>query len=260
MKSSNRNAQQDKRSRKEKRKDIGEDLLKKDKCKEHNEDNWNLDWFKPEGMQHEIIESINKNVFTLVNGPSGVGKTSTALWKALSALKNRDYAELVFAKNPTEAGDDKIGFLSGDEQDKLQAHYETTKLIFQNFMTTQKLENDLKQKIRLTIPNFLLGATFDNAIVLLDECQLMSKDTVKLLLERCGKHTKYVVMGDSRQRYAVSKRNDGFADLINKVTVEHQGIRVSKHPSMFGYVKLSRADNQRSEGSKFINKIYEEEE
>lgn len=237
----------------------GEQLLKEDaRIKEFNND-WNLGWFSPRGLQNDVIESMEKNIFTIVDGPSGTGKTTTALWHALMELKAGNYSKLVFAKNPTEVGDDKIGFLSGDESDKLQAHYETTKLIFQNFMSPQKLENDVKNKIRLTIPNFLLGATFDSSIVLLDECQVMSPDTMKLLLERCGQYTQYVILGDSQQRYSVSKRNDGFRDLIERVTVEHQGVRLSRYPGKFGYIKMSRHDNQRSEGSKLINRIYGED-
>ena len=123
-------------------------------------------------------------------------------------------------------------------------------------MSPNKLENDLKGKIRLTIPNFLLGATFDYSIVLLDEVQVMSCDTVKLLLERCGRDTKYVIMGDSSQRYSISKRNDGFKDLIERTTSEYQGIRIPRDKGFFGYVRLKSHDNQRSEGSKLINQIY----
>lgn len=115
-----------------------------------------------------------------------------------------------------------------------------------------------KDKIRLTIPNFLLGATFDNCIVCLDETQLMSPMTVKLLTERCGKNTKYIILGDDLQRYAVKKRGDDFNDFIERTTVEHQGVRFSKHEPMIGYVRMSRHDNMRSDGSAFINKLYEE--
>lgn len=234
----------------------GEQQLLDDAKKKEFGNDWNLGWFEPRGMQSLVVDSIEDNVFTIVDGPSGCGKTSTALWKALSELRERHYQQLVFAKNPTEVGDDKIGFLSGSEQDKLQAHYETTKRIFENFVSKEKLECDIGKRIRLTIPNFLLGATFDNSFVLLDECQVMSPETMKLLLERCGLNTKYVILGDSRQRYSVAKRADGFKDLIERVTVEHQGIKISKYPSMFGYVRMTNDDNQRSQGSKLINKIY----
>jgi predicted ribonuclease YlaK len=247
-----------KMTRKERRQLRGEELLLQDNKKQFEND-WKLDWFQPKGLQIDCIEAIDKNVFTIIDAPSGCGKSTLALWWALTEMKNRSYNQLVFIKNPTEAGDDQIGYLSGSETDKLMAHMDTTKRIFWELVSKNKFENDVsKDKIRLTIPNFLLGTTFDNAVVILDEVQTMSPNTVKLLTERCGKGTKYIMLGDSQQRYSVKKRGDGFADFIDRTTVPHHGLRWSKFEPYVGYVRMSRHDNQRSEGSKFINKLYEE--
>lgn len=256
----NREQQRDRRSRKEKRLLRGEELLAQDNMKQFDND-WNLDWFQPRGLQIDCVEGMEKNTFMVIDAPSGCGKTSVALWWALSNLKSKNYQQLLFIKNPTESGDDQIGFLSGDQDDKLMAHMDTTKRIFWEFMHKNKFENDVsKDKIRLTIPNFLLGATFDNAIVILDEAQTMSPNTIKLLTERCGKNTKYIILGDSNQRYSVKKRADGFADFIKRTTMEHHGVNWSKYEPHVGYMKMNRHDNQRSDGSKFINKLYEDEE
>lgn len=259
MSGENRNRQRDRKSRKERRQEHGEVLLAEDNNRKQFDNDWTLDWFKPQGLQIDCVDSFDKNLFTVVDAPSGCGKTSVALWWSLNELRLRNYNQLVFIKNPTEVGDDKIGYLSGSESDKLLAHMDTTKRIFHEFISKNKLENDLsKDRIRLTIPNFLLGATLDNCIVILDEVQLMSQDTVKLLTERMGKNTKYIILGDAKQRYAVSKRNDGFTDFIDRTTILHQGVRWSKCEPFVGYVKMSKLDNQRSDGSAFINSLYEE--
>ena len=240
------------------RHEIGETQLAEDKKKIFDND-WNLDWFQPRGLQMDCVDSFDKNTFTCVDGPSGSGKTSTALWWALNEMRARNYNQLIFIKNPTEAGDDQIGYLSGSETDKLLAHYDTTKRIFHKFISKNKLDNDIsKDRIRLTIPNFLLGATFDNAIVILDECQVMSPNTVKLLTERCGMNSTYIILGDSAQAYSVKKRADGFVDFIKRITTVHQGITFSRCEPHAGYVKMTREDNQRSGGSKFINRLYED--
>jgi hypothetical protein len=203
-----------------------------------------------------LVLRRNGKVFVTGN----CGKTSTALHVALTELKYNNYRQLIFIKNPAEVGDDRIGFLSGSEQDKLEAHYATTKRIFSEFMSPQKLENDIGSgKIRLEIPNFVLGATFDNAIVILDESQVMSDNTIKLLLERCGVNTKYVILGDSKQKYAISDRVDGFKGLIERVTEECQGERESIS-GIVSYVRMNYEENRRSEGSKFITALYEENE
>lgn len=238
----------------------GDVLLKEDQEKDSHNNDWNLDWFKPKGLQIDCVESMEKNLYTIINGPSGCGKTSVALWFALHGLKNREYDQLIFIKNPTEVGDDKIGFLTGAEQDKLQAHYESTKVIFKNFMSANKLDNDARSgKIQLTIPNFKLGATFDNAFVIIDEAQVMSQKTIKLLTERMGHNCHFVLLGDAEQRYAITKREDGFTDFIARATLKYHGIRIPRDGGKVGYVQLSASDNQRSEGSKYINKLYAED-
>lgn len=237
----------------------GLDQLAQDRRKKEFDKDWNLDWFQPEGKQEDIVSSFHRHTFTIVDAPSGCGKTSASLWLALSGLKVGDFQKLVFIKNPTETGDDQIGYLSGGETDKLKAHYETTRFLFHEFIPKQKLEADEGSgKIKLSIPNFLLGATLDFSVVILDECQLMSDSTMKLLLERCGTDTKYLILGDSRQRYAVKKRSDGFKDLVEKVTDLNNGIRYNKYDQV-GYVRMDTDNNMRSEGSKFITKLYEGE-
>lgn len=240
------------------RQKVGEQHLAEDIKRKEFDNDWNLGWFKPLGLQQDCIESFNKNVYTVVDGVSGCGKTSVSLWWSLSQLKMQKYQQLVFIKNPTEVGDDQIGYLSGSETDKLVAHMDTTKRIFHGFVSKNKLENDIsKDKVRLTIPNFLLGATLDNAIVIIDEAQTMSPNTIKLLTERCGTNTKYIILGDSGQTYSIKKRANGFEDFINRTTITHQGVKWSKYEPFVGYIKMNSEENRRSDGSAFINRLYE---
>ncbi|WPK37502.1 diguanylate cyclase/phosphodiesterase [Escherichia phage AV123] len=220
-------------------------------------DDYRLDEFTPVGNQEAIVRSMVWNDLTIVNAPAGTGKTTTALWKALQMLKAGDFRKLIFLKNPTEVGDDQIGFLSGDKTDKLAAHYESTKRIFQQFMTANKLENDIASgKIELNIPNYALGATWDNSIILIDEVQLMSPNTVKLLLERAGLNTRIVIMGDVNQTYAIKRRANGLGDLLDRVVpINEEGEREAI-VDFIGYVEMTTADNQRSRLSQFITEVY----
>lgn len=255
QKKQNRKAKQDKHQRRVER---GHEQLAVDRRQKEFDNDWKLDWFRPQGQQIFVEDAFKENTFTIVDAPSGCGKTSAALWLALNAYRSGEFNKVVFLKNPTEVGDDQIGYLSGSETDKLKAHLQTTRYIFHEFMSPTKLENDEGAgRIRLSIPNFLLGATLDYSVVLVDESQLMSPETMKLLLERCGVGTKYIILGDSRQRYAVKKRQDGFKDLIEKTTYDQFGTRLSNKPGMIGYVKMNTNENRRSEGSKFITQLYE---
>ncbi len=218
---------------------------------------WKMHLFGPTEGQTPIPNSMVENYLTIINAPSGCGKTSVAVWKALSMYKQNVFKRVVFVKNPTEAGDDQIGFLSGDADEKLTRHFHETKRIFTHFISKGKMDTGEREGwLEFTIPNFLLGATIDDAIILIDEAQTMSPDTIKLLIERAGRDSHVVVMGDSRQRYSVKRRDDGFSDLISKVTEEdEEGNLVSKY-DIVGYVEMTTEENQRSELSKLVTELY----
>lgn len=219
---------------------------------------WSLDWFVPNGDQHLIVESMEEKPLTVIQAPSGTGKSTTVLWKALTEYARGKYKRVILFKNPTEVGDDQIGFLQGDKNDKLQAHMETMQTIFYNFMTKEKLKNDMSSgNIVLDIPNYRLGDTFDYSIIILEEAQTMSPKTIKLLSERAGIDSKVVIVGDPKQDYSIKKRTDGLADLVRRVTYEQNGYRQSKYPNTVGYIRMESNNNMRSSLSRFITELYE---
>lgn len=222
---------------------------------ESSTEKYNLNWFKPVGRQQDIVDAIDQYDWVGVKAPSGCGKTTTVVWKALNLL-GKGYRKIVFVKNPTEAGDDQIGYLTGNESSKLEPHFDSMRGVFLDFMNKGKLESDEKNgNIQFKIPNFLLGATLSDSIVILDECQTYSPNTLKLLMERVDDSCKLIVLGDHNQRYSVKKREDGFTDLLNRITdVDSQG-RYSTEP-LFKYVEMTTNENKRGAISKRVTEIY----
>ena len=216
---------------------------------------YNLDWFKPSARQQDIVDAIDQYDWVGVQAPSGCGKTTTVVWKALSLL-GKGYRKIIFVKNPTEAGDDQIGFLTGNESSKLEPHFDSMRGVFLDFMNKGKLESDEKNlNIQFKIPNFLLGATLSDAVVILDECQTYSPNTLKLLMERIDDSCKLIILGDRAQQYSVKKRKDGFTDLIERLTgVDEQG-RYSTEP-LFKYIELTSNENKRGAISKRVTELY----
>lgn len=221
----------------------------------NSNEKYNLDWFKPVGRQREIVDAMDSYDWVAVQAPSGCGKTTTVVWKALNLL-GKGYRKIVFVKNPTEAGDDQIGFLTGNAEDKLKAHFDSIRGVFLDFMNKGKLETDEKNgNIQFRIPNFLLGATLTDAIVILDEAQTYSPLTLKLLMERVDDSCKLIILGDKAQTYSVKRRDDGFTDFLNRVTDTDDKGRYSIE-SLFQYVELSTNENQRGAISKRVTEIY----
>lgn len=257
-KHNNRSSVQDRKMTRSRKEDIGVERVV-DKKPSFN-DHWDLEWFQPSGDQHLIIESMESNFLTVVQAPSGCGKSSTVIWKALRDYQRGVYKKVILLKNPTEVGDDMLGFLSGSKEDKLSAHIESMKTIFEQFMSKEKLRNDMHAgNIIIDIPNYLLGRTLDDAIIILEEAQTMSPNTIKLCSERAGINSKVVAVGDPKQGYSVKRRPDGLADLVRRVTREDAGYRYSKYPKFVGYIRMESNNNMRSDGSRFVTEIYEDE-
>jgi phosphate starvation-inducible protein PhoH len=220
---------------------------------------WKLDWFQPSDDQCLIVDSISTNDLTLVEAPSGCGKSTTVLWKALSDYRSGVFEKVYLIKNPTEAGDDQLGFLSGDKKNKLESHMDAMKTIFHQFMTKEKLENDISSgNIVLDIPNYMLGCTIDHSIIIIEEGQTCSPATIKLVSERAGVGSKVVIVGDPKQSYSIKRRPNGLRDLVLRTTEEVHGYLVSRYPNTVGYVRLESNNNMRSDLSRFVTEIYEE--
>lgn len=235
----------------------GEEQIRSDR--EIAREDYRLNWFHPTEKQKEIIESMNTKACTLVEGTSGVGKSTTAIWHALRLLQTRDYSKIIFIKTPTQLGIDDVGYL-GTNEAKFDYPLMAMKSIFESFMSKEKLEMEEKrERINFMFPNWLGGMTFSNAIVLTDETQWMTPDMVKLILERCDDTTKVVCLFDSKQRYANKQRPDGASDLLNKISrfsEDKPNTRIITE-DLFGYIKLDHSENRRGPLSRRITELYD---
>lgn len=219
---------------------------------------YNLSWFHPQGKQILYANEIDAYDTLLVQAASGTGKTTLAVWKGLGML-GKKYKKIMFIKTPNESGDDQIGFLSGAKEDKLEAHLKNMRGVFLDFMNIGQLESDEKNgNIVFEIPNFIQGGTFSDSYVIIDESQNMSPSTIKLLLERFDDSCKVVVLGDCKQTYSIKKRQDGFTDLVGRVTAvdETTGERYCVEPE-WSYVELPTSENMRGKRSRRVTEIYD---
>ena len=165
--------------------------------------------------QNELYNKIRDNTITFVEAPAGCGKSFAALYYAVqNYLTNRD--DIIVIRTALEAGEDRIGFLPAGLSDKLEPHFASAKMILESLLSKGKVETELEKKIFFKVPNFCLGCTFSNSVVLIDEAQAMSPMILKLLLERIGENTKVIVCGDSTQVYTSSKGRNGLTSAMER--------------------------------------------
>lgn len=214
----------------------------------------NLNRFILTPVQQELSRVIDDNTITFLEAPAGTGKTSVVLHNYCKRYLASKEQDILIIRTPVEASSDKIGFLPDTKEAKLEPHFAAYRKILGDFLG-QKFNADLGKRIIFDIPNFQLGCTWDNKLVLIDEAQQKEPLILKLLLERIGVNTKVVVCGDPSQLYSGGKRN-ALSDGISRFTVETpDGGREPKYDQI-GYFKMTAADVMRSDIVKTVIQAY----
>ena len=173
--------------------------------------------------QKIVFESYKKGQNQFLFGCAGTGKTFISLYLAFQeVLKNETpYDKVVVVRSliPTR----EIGFLPGDEEDKA-ALYQVPYQNMVQFMFKQPNEqafsmlyDRLKQQgsFYFLSTSFLRGLTFDNSIIIVDECQNLNFHELDTIITRVGQDSKIIFCGDFMQT-DLSKTNEknGLHDFL----------------------------------------------
>lgn len=175
-----------------------------------------LNDFIPTDPQKGLINKIKANTIIFCDSPAGTGKSSSVLWHFCKEYLMDRHKKIVIVRTPVEFSDDKIGFLPNGLDDKLRVHFESTQEILENFLGAGKVATDIGSRIFFKIPNYLLGATITDTLLLIDEAQQLSPQILKLILERIGDNCKVVVAGSSEQLFDAHNKRNGLNDAINR--------------------------------------------
>jgi phosphate starvation-inducible PhoH-like protein len=150
--------------------------------------------------QQAYINKINNHTLTFCVGPAGTGKTFCAAIAAAQAFKNREIEKIIISRPIVEAGE-KIGFLPGDMNEKVQPYVAPFVEALARVMGTGTVEALIQHKKIEFLPlAFMRGHSWDNTFVVLDEAQNVTTSQMKLFLTRIGRGTKVIVDGDISQK------------------------------------------------------------
>jgi len=157
--------------------------------------------------QKVVFDTWKKGLNQFLFGCAGTGKTFVSLYLALSeVLRNETpYDKVVMVRSliPTR----EIGFLPGDEEDKA-ALYQVPYSNMMQFMFEQPNEQafeTLYNRIKaqgsfyFLSTSFLRGLTFDNSIIIVDECQNLNFHELDTIVTRVGQDSKIFFCGDFGQ-------------------------------------------------------------
>ncbi|NTV77604.1 MAG: AAA family ATPase, partial [Clostridiales bacterium] len=166
-------------------------------------------------LQEALMESAQNAPLVIVKGMAGTAKTFYSLAVGLEKvmeLNKKEYRKIIISR-PNAQFDDEIGFLPGDEQEKIAPLIRPVidnleLLIDQDDNQRYKDERELSGKIdelfdrEIIVPqamNFIRGRSITQTYMIIDEAQNLTPKQAKGIITRVGKGTKVILLGDPNQ-------------------------------------------------------------
>jgi PhoH-like ATPase len=193
---------------------------------------WNI---KPktvyQNLAMELMLDPNIDIVTL-QSPAGYGKTFLALASAFQLVlqKPKSHNKIYITKPNIEIGE-KLGFLPGDIDEKLSPYFrpiEDLIIKLHGIRPANALFLDgspkgdylLDPKKCEVLPlNFVRGMTIEDAVIIIDEAQNLTRSQVRTILTRMGENVKCFVLGDVEQvdNPYLNKFNNGMTWIVEKL-------------------------------------------
>jgi len=197
--------------------------------------------------QRKYLEAIDRHDIVFGVGPAGTGKTYLAMAQAVGYLLAKKVSRIILARPAVEAGE-KLGFLPGDLQEKVNPYLRPLYDALYDMMDTEKANRLVERgTIEVAPIAFMRGRTLNDAFVILDEAQNTTAEQMKMFLTRLGFGSKAVVTGDVTQIDLPNPRASGLV----------QALRIVKDIDGIGIVHFDDKDVVRHRLVQQIVKAYE---
>jgi PhoH-like ATPase len=189
--------------------------------------------FAPKNLEQKMLFDLLSNdkiPIKVAAGIAGSGKTKAAMQYGLNKIKSGEYQRLFIVKQPAPAGEE-IGFLKGDKNEKIRNWMGS---IVDNLEGGDQELFYLQQRgqIEFDIVAHMLGRDIQDSIIIVDECQLLTKEQIRLLGSRVSKGSCIIFCGDYEQIFNKKyKADNGLVAMI-------EGL---KGHDLFGMVELKES-------------------
>ena len=200
--------------------------------------------------QRQYIQAVRTHDLTFCIGPAGTGKTFLAAVLAVQALLANQYERIILTRPAVEAGE-KLGFLPGDLQQKIDPYLRPLYDALYEFIDPEKIPALMERGVIEVAPiAYMRGRTLNNAFVILDEAQNTTPSQMKMLLTRLGFRSRMVVTGDLTQTDLPQYQSSGLA-VAQTILQSVEGV---------AFCHLSKADVVRHPLVQRIVAAYEQHE
>lgn len=172
-----------------------------------------------------------RNSIVIATGPAGSGKTSVACDYA----KESTFRRIIITK-PAVSVDEEHGFLPGTLEKKMEPW----------ILSVKDQMGGSRAKLEVAPLSHMRGRTFEDCLIIADECQNATPNQMKMLLTRIGQGSKMIVTGDVDQT-DLTLTPSGLTDFLNKLP------QMTKH---IEHVQLDNSDIRRHPAVREVLNIY----
>lgn len=195
--------------------------------------------------QLRAVEAIDSNVFTIITGSAGSGKTFCSAVMAVKYLTEGLAKKIIVTRPAVNAQNENLGFLPGDLKEKMDPFLQPIYDIFEQIKMpkdkalgakTDRMEKtarrgpkpkmeseakndtdiDLSGQIQVVPFAYMRGRTFGpDYVIISDESQNCTVEQMKLLMTRIGEGSKMIISGDLLQ--SDIRGENGLSYIVNQL-------------------------------------------
>ncbi|WP_455720092.1 PhoH family protein [Agathobacter sp.] len=166
-------------------------------------------------MQEALMTDAKTAPLVIIKGMAGTAKTFYSLAVGMEKVYNnptKEYRRVIVCR-PNAQFDDDIGFLPGDEKEKIAPLMRPIidnleQILDSDEQRRYEDEDELSDKIAEVFErgiiqtealNFIRGRSIAQTYLIIDEAQNMTPNQVKGIITRAGQGTKIILLGDPNQ-------------------------------------------------------------
>lgn len=175
--------------------------------------------------QEDLFGLYDKDISLAAIGTAGTGKTMCALYLGLNDVVNLHvYERVIIIRTAVQTRDQ--GFMPGTLDEKM-SYYEGPYIdIVEDLFNRKGSYKSLKEKGKIVFmsSSFVRGLTFDNSVIIFDECQNANYEELRSIITRVGKNSKIIFCGDTKQDDLKAGKNkndksglERFLDVLDEV-------------------------------------------
>lgn len=175
--------------------------------------------------QEDLFEAWQDDYNIAAIGTAGTGKTMCAIYLGLLDIMRSDgYESMIIVRSAVQTREQ--GFVPGTMEQK-EALYsipysDIVNELFGRGDAYQIMKS--KKQIKFMTTSNIRGLTFDNSIIVVDECQSMTYHELDTIITRVGENSKIIFCGDTKQDDLQQTRNRAdvsglveFLKVINRI-------------------------------------------